>query len=129
MKEHILELRASPNDGVRTAVIKYLEMLVLLYSYRTRGGADSKKALDTSLDNVPLSHPFLQTDPLRQEGQAYMSTLIETPRAAYTSSSGCLAVVGSLVNIARQRPTFLSRVCSCMIRLVNEPPKQLKPAQ
>ena len=128
LRDDILALRAAENDGVRTAVLKYLEALVLLYSYRTRG-TDSKRARDASLDNVPLNHAVLDADKLRREGQTYFATLIGAPREAYTSSSGCLAAVGALVSIARQRPTFLAAVCRCLCSLVKEPPSQLKPAQ
>uniref|UniRef100_A0A1I8JS96 DUF3453 domain-containing protein n=1 Tax=Macrostomum lignano TaxID=282301 RepID=A0A1I8JS96_9PLAT len=105
IKERILALLASDNEGIRAFVIKFLEAVVLTQS-RRRPDSEIPKAQekDTKANDALTSCLTL---------------------AHSDSSSICLQVgMNSLVNIALQRPQFMARAVASLETLhVNLPPQ------
>ncbi|PAA91599.1 hypothetical protein BOX15_Mlig002103g2, partial [Macrostomum lignano] len=124
IKERILALLASDNEGIRAFVIKFLEAVVLTQS-RRRPDSEIPKAQekDVSLDQIPLDHRTLNIKRLEDEGKRCFDELLTLAHS--DSSSICLQVgMNSLVNIALQRPQFMARAVASLETLhVNLPPQ------
>lgn len=61
MKEEVLALLDSDNDGVRTHAIKFTESLIITLSPRTPDSDVPKKQEgDISLDRVPKDHSYIR---------------------------------------------------------------------
>ncbi|XP_016402958.1 symplekin-like, partial [Sinocyclocheilus rhinocerous] len=61
MKEDVLALLDSDNDGVRTHAIKFTESLIITLSPRTPDSDTPKKQEgDISLDKIPKDHTYIR---------------------------------------------------------------------
>lgn len=61
IKEDVLELLDSDNDGVRTHAIKFTESLIITLSPRTPDSDTPKKQEgDISLDKIPKDHMYIR---------------------------------------------------------------------
>ncbi len=129
LKLEILKFLRHDNAGIRTMAIKFVEQLVLAYSLETGDSEKPPHADKVSLDIVPLGHPFLDREDLRLEGQAHVDTLASLLNDPTQTSANIITLVGSLAQIARQRPTFMSRVISALVALHKTPPAHLNPSQ
>lgn len=68
MKEDVLALLDSENDGVRTHAIKFTESLIISLSPRTSDSDVPKRQdADISLDKIPKDHSYIRYG---EEGRA-----------------------------------------------------------
>uniref|UniRef100_A0A8C9PT20 Symplekin n=1 Tax=Spermophilus dauricus TaxID=99837 RepID=A0A8C9PT20_SPEDA len=128
MAGDIILLLDSDNDGIRTHAIKFVEGLIVTLSPRV---ADSevprRQEHDISLDRIPRDHPYIQYNMLWEEGKAALEQLLKFMVHPAISSINLTTALGSLANIARQRPMFMSEVIQAYETLhANLPPTLAK---
>ncbi|KFO18967.1 Symplekin [Fukomys damarensis] len=128
MAGDIILLLDSDNDGIRTHAIKFVEGLIVTLSPRM---ADSevprRQEHDVSLDRIPRDHPYIQYNVLWEEGKAALEQLLKFMVHPAISSINLTTALGSLANIARQRPMFMSEVIQAYETLhANLPPTLAK---
>ncbi|XP_062287586.1 symplekin [Scomber scombrus] len=128
MKEDVLALLDSENDGVRTHAIKFTESLIITLSPRTSDSDVPKKQEgDISLDKVPKDHSYIRYDVLCEEGKTALDKLLKFMVHPAISSINLTTALGSLASIARQRPMFMSKVVQAYETLhANLPPTLAK---
>ncbi|XP_072530867.1 symplekin [Salminus brasiliensis] len=128
MKEEVLALLDSDNDGVRTHAIKFTESLIISLSPRTPDSDVPKKQEgDISLDKIPKDHPYIRYDVLCEEGKSALEQLLKFMVHPAISSINLTTALGSLATLARQRPMFMSEVVQAYETLhANLPPTLAK---
>ncbi|XP_051520086.1 symplekin isoform X2 [Myxocyprinus asiaticus] len=128
MKEDVLALLDSENDGVRTHAIKFIESLIITLSPRTPDSDTPKKQEgDISLDKIPKDHTYIRYDTLCEEGKSALEQLLKFMVHPAISSINLTAALGSLATLARQRPMFMSEVVQAYETLhANLPPTLAK---
>ncbi|KAF3695155.1 Symplekin [Channa argus] len=128
MKEDVLALLDSENDGVRTHSIKFTESLIIALSPRTSDSDVPKRQEgDISLDKVPKDHSYIRYDVLCEEGKTALEKLLKFMVHPAISSINLTTALGSLATIARQRPMFMSEVVQAYETLhANLPPTLAK---
>eukprot|EP00794_Sanderia_malayensis_P020260 gene20260-22245_t len=123
LRQVISNLVKSENDGIRTHAIKFMEMIVLVHSLKLQDNDGPKKEGDVSLDLVPKNHPLVKILSMKEEGNTALESLLSLCASPSISSVNLMAVVTSLTNIAKQRPTFMSTVVQAFESLhANLPP-------
>ncbi|WAR18746.1 SYMPK-like protein [Mya arenaria] len=99
MKKRIYDMLDSDNDGIRTHCVKFTEGLVLTLSKKS------------------------EVHKLEEEGKKMFDALLQFQASPHISSINLMTVMNALCNIAKQRPTFFSRVVQAYESLhVNLPP-------
>ncbi|KAM8857562.1 symplekin isoform 1-T2 [Synchiropus picturatus] len=128
MKEDVLVLLDSENDGVRTHATKFTESLIITLSPRTSlSDVPKRQEGDISLDKVPKDHPYIHYDALCEEGKAALDKLLKFMIHPAISSINLTTGLGALATIARQRPMFMSKVIQSYETLhANLPPTLAK---
>ncbi|XP_077868134.1 symplekin-like [Saccoglossus kowalevskii] len=128
MKNKIKAMLDSENDGIRTHVIKFLDMLIVVLSSKTVDSDVPKKSEgDVSLDQIPQNHPILKYEELKSEGQSTFENLIKFMASPSITSVNLMATMGTMTTIGKQRPIFLSKVVQAFESLhVNLPPTLAK---
>ncbi|XP_066514709.1 symplekin isoform X2 [Hoplias malabaricus] len=128
MKEEVLVLLDSDNDGVRTHAIKFTESLIITLSPRTPDSDIPKKQEgDISLDRIPKDHSYIRYDVLAEEGKMALEQLLKFMVHPAITSINLTTALGSLATLARQRPMFMSEVVQAYETLhANLPPTLAK---
>merc|ERR550539_538708 len=121
IKEIIVELVESDNDGIRTMTVKFMETVVLL---QTRREPESvAKENDFCLDSLPLGLKIARPRRLEEEAVRIFDMLVKYHGSAHISSANLMTCMGSLTNIAKLRPSFMPRVITALEMLqANLPP-------
>ncbi|XP_047132295.1 symplekin isoform X1 [Hydra vulgaris] len=123
LKRHICGMIESDNDGVRTHVVKFMEMLILVHSKSSEVSSQGKKDGDITLDVVPSNHPLVKQSELLDEGLTTMEALLAMCASPNISSVNLMAVLSSLTNIGKQRPSLLHTIIQSFESLhANLPP-------
>ena len=121
MKEIIVGELDSDNDGIRTITVKFMEMVVLIQTHREP--ESMVKEGDFSLDDLPLGLKLARPRKLEEEARKIFEDMVKYHGSAHISSANLMTTMGSLTNIARLRPTFMSRVITALEMLqANLPP-------
>lgn len=128
MATDIIGMLDSDNDGIRTHAIKFVESLIITLSPRTPDSdVPKKQENEISLDRIPKDHPYIKYDPLNEEGKEALEQLLKFMVHPAISSINLVTTLGSLANIARQRPMFMSEVIQAYETLhANLPPTLAK---
>ncbi|KAJ8402175.1 hypothetical protein AAFF_G00370400 [Aldrovandia affinis] len=128
MKEDVLALLDSDNDGVRTHAIKFTESLIISLSPRTPDSDTPRRQEgDISLDKIPRDHSYIRYDTLCEEGKWALEQLLKFMVHPAISSINLTTALGSLATLARQRPMFMSKVVQAYETLhANLPPTLAK---
>ncbi|XP_043918440.1 symplekin isoform X2 [Protopterus annectens] len=128
MASDIIGMLDSDNDGIRTHAIKFVESLIITLSPRTPDSdVPKKQENEISLDKVPKDHPYIKYDQLNEEGKEALEQLLKFMVHPAISSINLVTTLGSLANIARQRPMFMSEVIQAYETLhANLPPTLAK---
>jgi len=125
LKDVIIQLVDSDNDGVRTVAIKFMEMVVLTQTHR--GPSSAPKENDFCLDDVPLSLKLARPRKLEEDARKVFDELVKYHGSAHISSANLMTCMGALTNIAKLRPEFLSKVITTLEMLqANLPPTLAK---
>eukprot|EP00250_Pteridium_aquilinum_P033702 c611_g1_i1 orf=440-4438(-) len=115
------------NDGVRLLAIKFIEMVILLFTPEPNGSIQPPplpQKSDKNVFNVTWlhgGHPVLDVGLLGQEASKNLSLLLNQLRAPeILKIPGPVAVVlvNSLASIAKQRPSMYGRVLPVLLGLV-----------
>ena len=113
IKEVIVQFVDSDNDGIRTLALKFMEMIVLIQTHRE---ADSAvKENDFSLDDIPLGLKLARPRKLEEDARRVFDEMVKYHGSAHISSANLMTCMGSLANIAKLRPEFMSKVKSTII--------------
>ena len=125
IKEIIVELVESDNDGIRTMTVKFMETVVLL---QTRREPESvAKENDFCLDSIPLGVKLVRPRRLEEEAVRIFDMLVKYHGSAHISSANLMTCMGSLTNIAKLRPFFMAKVITALEMLqANLPPTLAK---
>ncbi|XP_067875156.1 symplekin isoform X2 [Heterodontus francisci] len=128
MKDDIVSMLDSDNDGIRTHAIKFIESLIITLSPRT---ADSdvpkRQENDISLDRIMKDHSCVKASSLQEEGKMALDQLLKFMVHPAISSINLTAALGSLATIAKQRPMYMSEVIQAYETLhANLPPTLAK---
>lgn len=132
LKDIVLTLLDSDNDGIRTHTIKFMEMLVISQTHlqeeslrnnrsysstsATTGGNLSMKNYfyynhaDFCLDQVPLTLKIARPRKLEEEANRVFEELLKYHGSSHISSANLMTCMGSLTNIAKLRPQFMPKV-------------------
>merc|ERR1719315_928586 len=125
MKEIIVELLDSDNDGMRTMTVKFMEMVVLIQTHREPESVS--KEGDFCLDNLPYGLKLARPRKLEEEARRIFDELVKYHGSAHISSANLMTCMGSLTNIAKLRPTFMAKVITALEMLqANLPPTLAK---
>merc|ERR550539_895899 len=125
IKEIIVELVESDNDGIRTMTVKFMETVVLL---QTRREPESvAKENDFCLDSIPLGVKLVRPRRLEEEAVRIFDMLVKYHGSEHISSANLMTCMGSLANIAKFRPQFMPKVITALEMLqANLPPTLAK---
>ncbi|KAL3875215.1 hypothetical protein ACJMK2_038140 [Sinanodonta woodiana] len=130
MKLKVYEMLDSDNDGIRTHAVKFIEGVVLTLSWKTPESEipkTTKPESDICLDIVPESSKYLNVRKLEDEGVKMFDALLRFHSSPHISSINLMTVMGSITNIAKQRPAFFIKVVQAFEQLqVNLPPTLAK---
>merc|ERR1719315_416128 len=125
MKEIIVELLDSDNDGMRTMTVKFMEMVVLIQTHREPTSV--VKDGDFCLDDLPLGLKLARPRKLEEEARRIFDELVKYHGSAHISSANLMTCMGSLTNIAKLRPVFMAKVFTALEMLqANLPPTLAK---
>lgn len=121
MKAFIIDMVDSDNDGLRTQIVKFLEMLVLLQTYPE---AESlKRTNEFSLEDIPMTLKIARRRKLEEEAMMFFDLMIKFHGSQHISSANLIACMGSLTTIAKLRPIFMGKVVNALEALhMNLPP-------
>ncbi|XP_028968419.1 symplekin [Galendromus occidentalis] len=123
IKESIVGLLDSYNDGIRTLVVKFMEMVVLTQTFPdahspTRG--EDEVSLDDASTHVAQ---FIKPSQLEEQAKKTLERLLAFHGTQHISSVNLMACSQSLVIIAKSRAEFMSRVINALEALhANLPP-------
>ncbi|KAI5077131.1 hypothetical protein GOP47_0006955 [Adiantum capillus-veneris] len=115
------------NDGVRLLAIKFIEMVILLFTPEPNGSTQPppvpQKSEKTAFNVAWLhgGHPVLDVGSLGQEASRNLSLLLDQLRGTEVLKiPGPVAVVlvNSLASIGKQRPSLYGRVLPVLLGLV-----------
>ncbi|KAK3093871.1 hypothetical protein FSP39_021289 [Pinctada imbricata] len=130
MKKKMFDMIDSENDGVRTHAVKFMEGIILVLSRKTSDSEvpkNIKPESDVTIDSIPEDHTLLKAKRLEEEGKKMFDVLLQFQGSPHISSINLMTVMGSLTNIAKQRPTFFGKVVQSFETLqVNLPPTLAK---
>ena len=125
MKEIIVKLLDSDNDGTRTMTVKFMEMVVLIQTHREP--LSVTKEADFCLDDLPLGLKLARPRKLEEEARRIFDKLVKYHGSAHISSANLMTCMGSLTNIAKLHPTFMEKVITALEMLqANLPPTLAK---
>eukprot|EP00062_Callorhinchus_milii_P024346 gi/632984137/ref/XP_007908991.1/ PREDICTED: symplekin [Callorhinchus milii] len=128
MKDEIVTMLDSDNDGIRTHAVKFIESLIITLSPRTPDSEVPKRQEnDISLDRIAKGHPNIKANVLQEEGKLALDHLLKFMVHPAITSINLTAALGSLATIARQRPMYMSEVIQAYETLhANLPPTLAK---
>ncbi|XP_069764977.1 symplekin isoform X2 [Narcine bancroftii] len=128
MKDDIVLMLDSDNDGIRTHAIKFIETLIIVLSPRTPDSdVPRRQENDISLDRIVKDHSCIKASALQEEGKMALDQLLKFMVHPAISSINLTAALGSLATIARQRPMYMSEVIQAYETLhANLPPTLAK---
>lgn len=128
IRDSIIELLDSDNDGVRTQSVKFTEKVILTLSeVQHNSEHTAKSASQFSLDKVPANHPLLKYDDLEADGEKALNGLLAFVSNPAISSVNLMAAMGTLSLICKQRPQFMATVVQAFEALhANLPPTLAK---
>ncbi|GAB1598351.1 symplekin-like [Argonauta hians] len=128
LKKYIIDLLESPNDGIRTHVVKFIENIVLTLTKKSSECSIPKKLEnEMNIDKVPENHKLLDITKLEEEGNSLFESLLKFQSSPQISSINLMTVMGSLTTIAKQRPVYFDQVVQEFESLhVNLPPTLAK---
>jgi symplekin len=119
MKDHVTAQLDSDNDGIRTVAIKFIEMLILILSSRTKDSlVPNFNKNDLSIDKIGDDHPVLNRMSLQEEGLVHMRKLLEYTLSTHISSVNLISSICVLSNIAKQRPDYIQTVIETFDKLL-----------
>lgn len=130
IKNHISAQLDSDNDGVRTAAIKFIEMLIIVLSPRSKESLVPPNCdADISLDQLSDETTVLNKSELLEEGRQNLRKLLEYTLSTHISSVNLITSICVLSNVAKQRPEYLQAILESFTKLMSNLPPTLGKSQ
>ncbi len=130
LSNHITAQLDSDNDGVRTAAIKFIEMLIIVLSAPNKDSLiPTINQADISIDQIPEDKPLLDKVGLIEEGRQHMRKLLEYTMSNHISSVNLIASISVLANIGKQRTEYMKLVLDALQTLLANMPPTLGKSQ
>ncbi|XP_064621596.1 symplekin-like [Lineus longissimus] len=128
MKDKIISMLESENDGIRTHAVKFVETVIITLSEKTEDSdVPQKYENNISLDQIPPDHRTIDIKKMEREGVKAFETLLDFEASAHISSVNLITTMSSLTMIGKQRPQFIAKVIQGFESLhVNLPPTLAK---
>jgi len=126
LKNEVLKLLGSSNDGVKTLAIKFLQKLILVHSPGPDGETASEH--DVSLESIADGNLILNRQALEDEGRVFFQSFLQL-FTMNLSASILTALISVCVPLVKQRPAMAAEVISAMVRIHQSPPSGLTPQQ
>jgi symplekin len=122
---------STENDGIRTHCIKFMETIVVLQTPAEPGNGPSSSQDTLDVDFQTLTNcTVLKADNIEQEAEQVFDQLVQFYESPHISSVNLMALMQSLVGIAKKRTTkFLEKVIVSMRRLSTNLPPTLAKSQ
>lgn len=112
---------------VRTAAIKFIEMLIIIFSAPSKESTiPSNNKDDISIDQITDEHPILDKGALIEEGRQYMRKLLEYTMSNHISSVNLITSISVLANVAKQRTEYVKLVIESLSTLLSNTLEPLK---
>uniref|UniRef100_A0A2S2QQH0 Symplekin n=1 Tax=Sipha flava TaxID=143950 RepID=A0A2S2QQH0_9HEMI len=127
LKSNIINMIDNDNEGIRTQVIKFMETVILVQTYKSEGGIDREN--DMSLEDIPLTLKVTRRRRLEDEARVMFDLL---SRFCHSSNVGCanlMTCIGSLTLIAKFRVSFIGKVLIALETLTKNIPSSLTQSQ
>ncbi|KAI6186995.1 Symplekin [Aphelenchoides besseyi] len=124
LKNSIMSLFDSKNEGLRIMCIKFMEMVIICQTTRNEFSQVMKGIRQCiSLTEIHRDHRVLSYQQLEREAQHSFSSLIDQLASSNIASQTLLTILQVICNIARQRPIYMIQVLSALESLhINLPP-------
>ncbi|XP_063678160.1 symplekin-like [Bolinopsis microptera] len=120
LKGFILEALDAENEGIRTHAIKFIEVLVLCQSLHPNPPEDGS---EVCINLIPPDHVTLDSSSLKAEGGVAFQSLVNFTTTQTITPMNLMTSIGSLTNVAKQRPNYLGPVVQVFESLhANLPP-------
>lgn len=108
------------NFRIRTTAIKFIEMLVIVLSLRSKESlVPSINNDDFSLDQLGSDNTLLDKSSLFEEGRQCMRKLLDYILSTHISSVNLISSICVLSNIAKQRPEYMSIVLETCQKIIS----------
>ncbi|XP_022182755.1 symplekin [Myzus persicae] len=127
LKSHVINMIDNDNEGIRTQVIKFMETVILVQTYKGEGGVDREN--DMSLEDIPLTLKVTRRRRLEDEAKVLFDLL---SRFCHSGNVGCanlMTCMGSLTLIAKFRVSFIEKVVTTLETLTKNIPNSLTLSQ
>lgn len=118
---------------MRNISIKFIEVLILLFSARTKDSfVPSPNELDFSIDQLEddtTNKSILDAAELVEEGRAHMQKLLDYTLSTHITGVNLITSISVLSNIARQRPDYIEVVLDAYAKIIENMPPTLGKSQ
>ncbi|KAJ3200047.1 hypothetical protein HDU67_002333, partial [Dinochytrium kinnereticum] len=126
IKARIVSLITHENIGIRSHVLKFIQMLVLQSSFRDPVfGPMNLYRHETCLDICPRIHPFINIIVLESEGQELLALLFRIAQDKSTPAALVTAAINAMFPIVRVRSQFIQPIVQTLVSLSREPKDHL----
>lgn len=115
LKRFILKMIDSDLDGIRTHTVKFIETVILLQTATEPDGM--KREGDFCLDDVPINLKVARPRRLEEDARSLFDELLKFHGSRHATSVNLMACMGSIIVIAKLRPSFMGRAVSAMEKL------------
>ncbi|KAG8197327.1 hypothetical protein JTE90_013454 [Oedothorax gibbosus] len=106
LKQSILALLESDNEGIRAMVVKFMESVVLTQTYKDKHSPDN----EITLDIVPVILKIFRPTKMEEEAKEIFQKIIDFHGASHVSSLNLMACMQVLTSIGKNRVEFYSKV-------------------
>lgn len=116
--------------SVRTTAIKFLEMLIILFTPRIKESlVPSINEQDFSIDQIGYDCVVLDKAALLEDGRHHFRKLLEYTLSTHISSVNLISSICVLSNVAKQRPEYMEIVFETYGKILGNMPPTLGKSQ
>ncbi|XP_050439489.1 symplekin [Adelges cooleyi] len=127
LKSYAINMVDNDNEGIRTQVIKFMEMVILVQTYKCEGGVDIKH--DMSLEDIPLTLKVTRRRRLEDEAKVVFDLLSRFVHSGNVCCANLITCMRSLIVIAKLRVSFIGKVLVVLETLPKNMPSSLTTSQ
>ncbi|XP_050547676.1 symplekin-like, partial [Daktulosphaira vitifoliae] len=127
LKSHSINMVDNDNEGIRTQVIKFMETVILVQTYKGEGGVDCED--DMSLEDIPLTLKITRRRRLEDEAKVVFDLLSRFVHSGNVGCANLITCMRSLILIAKFRVSFIEKVLVALENLTKNMPSSLTTSQ
>ncbi|VVC29902.1 Armadillo-type fold,Symplekin C-terminal,Symplekin/Pta1, N-terminal,Armadillo-like [Cinara cedri] len=127
LKSYVINMIDNDNGGIRTQVIKFLETVILVQTYKGEGGLYHDN--DMSLEDIPLTLKVTRRRRLEDEARVLFDLLSRFCSSGNVGCANLITCMNSLSLIAKWRVPFIEKVLTSFETLTKNLPNSLKQSQ